>query len=99
MIKRQAYTGGAQVPEGWQVSDTFQHGARVLTPGTMLTIKGERGARFRFVRFVSAPPAPRRRTRREWIDVVGGTPGVIMDRSFRPDRIARVLKTTARKGT
>jgi len=80
-------------PAGWQVSDTYQLGRRELTrePATYVKIRGERGV-FRFMEHVSAPPAPRHRTRREWVYVVGGTAGVKMNRYFRPERIARAVK-------
>lgn len=78
-------------PDNWHVSASYQHGSQQLTPGRLLKIRGERG-QFRFLRHVMAEPADHRRKRREWIDVVGGTPGVTMFRSFRPDRIRRVLR-------
>lgn len=78
-------------PACWQVSASYQHGTRLVEPGQPLKISGERG-QFRFLRHVVVEPEDRRRKRREWIDVVGGTPGVTMFRSFRPDRIRRVLR-------
>lgn len=53
---------------------------RHLEPGTEVSIKGERG-RFRFVAHVVSDSGA------EWIDVIGGSKGVRMFRSFRPDRI------------
>lgn len=79
-------------PDNWHVSASYQHSPRQqLTPGTPVKIRGERGV-FTFVRYVVTEPADRRRKRAEWIDVIGGTPGVVMYRSFRPDRIGRVLR-------
>lgn len=90
LTKRAAYTGSA-VPPGWEVTASWPHGRAVITPGTVLKIRGERGT-FRFVRHVRVTPADRRRSPREWIDVIGGTPGVSMYRAFRPDRVAKILK-------
>jgi hypothetical protein len=85
LARKQAYRGQA-VPDGWVVSTELRHGRATLVPGTRLTISGERGAIFRFARHVLTPAG------REWIDVVGGTPGVEMTRSFRPEKISRVLR-------
>lgn len=79
-------------PHNWTVSTSYRHGTQELTPGRELTINGERGATFRFLRHVTVTPEDRRRKAREWIDVIGGSAGVQMYRSFRPDRIARVLR-------
>ncbi len=91
LAARSPYEGSA-VPPGWVVSETYQHGGRLLTAATYITIQGERGGVFRFVRHVLVPPAGRRRKPREWVDVIGGTAGVTMWRSFDPARIGRVVR-------
>lgn len=92
MTRRKTGYGATPHPPNWHVSESYQHGRRQLVPGTFLTIKGERGAVFHFVRHVVVEPADRRRKRREWIDVIGGPPGAHKWRSFRPDKIGRVLR-------
>lgn len=67
----------------WQVAETICVNGRHLVPGTEVSITGERG-RFRFVRHVRRPDGT------EWLDFVGGRPGVERARSFRPDRIKTV---------
>lgn len=52
---------------------------RTVTPGTELTIEGEKG-RFRFVRLVITDTS-------KWIDVIGGKVGHEKSRSFRPERV------------
>ena len=65
----------------WTVQDTFTFNGLVLTPGTRLSILRERGS-FTFLRYVTRPDG------HCWVDVIGGAPGTIKYRSFRPDRIA-----------
>jgi hypothetical protein len=89
MTRRRTGYDGPTVPDNWHVSTSFQVGRKQATPGRAVTIRGERGT-FRFVRHVVTEPADRRRKRREWIDVIGGTAGVTMFRSFTPDRIRKV---------
>jgi hypothetical protein len=67
----------------WTVQDNVRLNNCQLTPGTRLSILGERGS-FTFVRFVSRPDG------RCWLDVIGGAPGVTKFRSFRPARIGKV---------
>lgn len=68
----------------WTVSTTWKSpSGRILTPGTELSIRGERG-RFRFVKHVKRPNGV------EWIDVWGGRGNVESFRSFRPEAIRRV---------
>lgn len=95
MTKRSRGHAATPHPPNWHVSSSYQHGRQQLTPGRLLKIRGERG-QFRFVRHVVTEPTDRRRKRAEWIDVVGGTAGVVMWRSFRPDRISRVLRSVDR---
>jgi hypothetical protein len=93
LTKRRAIApSGPAHPAHWEVSYSYPAGRQMLEPGRELTITGERGATFRFVRHVKVPATGRLRKAREWIDVVGGTRGVVMDRAFRPDRIGRVLR-------
>lgn len=68
----------------WTRSEHFiAESGRHLSPGTEVSIKGERG-RFRFVSHTVTDKGV------EWIDVVGGPKGCSQWRSFRPDRIKRV---------
>jgi hypothetical protein len=91
LTHRKAYAGDTPRP-GREVSRAWDWQGKVLTfsPPTYLKIRGERGT-FRFIQHVTVAPHGRRRKAAEWIDVVGGTPGVVMDRAFYPDRIVRVL--------
>jgi len=77
------------VQSGWRAVGLYQANGRTLTPGVECTIAGERG-RFRFVRAVTSPSG------HVWLDFMGGTTGVTMWRSFRPDRVRtvhRIAKT------
>ena len=56
---------------------------RWLRPGVEFSVHGERG-RFRFLGHVDTGET-------EWIDAIGGTKGVRMHRSFRPDRVKKVF--------
>ena len=67
----------------WTYSTEYRHGTRLLKPGTVLSIKGERG-RWRFIQHIST------NTGVEWIDVASGDTCI---RSFRPDRI-RIVHTS-----
>lgn len=82
------------VDRGWITSDvyTMPNGKR-LTIGTEVTVRGERGARFRFVKHVRTPDG------REWLDLMGGPSKVTMWRSFRPERISRVFGVAKTKAT
>ena len=62
------------------------HGRRV-TPGTELSIRGERG-RYRFRHAVTSPSGA------HWIDVVGGPESMRRFRSFYPERVKRVHGAT-----
>lgn len=88
MTRRKRYTG-PEHPDWWQVSDTYRRGPRQeLTRGSQLKIKGVRGETFRFYNHVVVPPHGDKTEPVEWITVTGET-GF---RSFRPDRISRVLR-------
>ena len=71
-------------PENWTISYEYQveDSGRHLTPGTELSIVGERG-RFTFVKHVKTPTS-------EWLDVIGGVKNTKMFRSFSIDRVKRV---------
>jgi len=71
-----------EVHPDWVISDQIQINGRNVVVGTELSISSERG-RFRFIKHVTTPSA-------EWIDVIGGSTGVRMFRSFRPERVKRV---------
>lgn len=87
MTRRTRFSGPAH-PEWWQVSDTYRHGRQELTRGRALKIRGVRGATFKFWDYVVVPPHGDKTEPVEWITVTGET-GF---RSFRPDRISRVLR-------
>jgi hypothetical protein len=80
----------------WTISSHTRVNGRVVTPGTEVTIRGERG-RFRFVKHV------RNGAGNEWVDVYGGPKGHETLRSFRPARIRtvhrRATMRTARYAT
>lgn len=67
----------------WEVSESYSWNGRHLSPGTEVSITGERG-RFRFVKHVRRPNGV------EWVDFVGGPHGQESFRSFRPERIRTV---------
>ena len=66
-----------------EVATTWRRGARIVTPGVELSIRGERG-RFRFRQHVTT------RGGIEWIDVIGGPAGRDAFRSFRPEQVRTV---------
>lgn len=69
-------------PADWTVVTETRVNGRILTPGTEVSIRGERG-RFRFVKRVTNPRA-------DWLDFVGGKKGHAAFRSFGEDRVRRV---------
>lgn len=71
--------------EHWVVSDHYEVGNKMMLPGTEFSVSGERGARFRFLNHVVSGDA-------QWINCFGGPKGVVMWRSFRPERILRITK-------
>lgn len=79
-------------PADRTIATTYTANGRHITPGTELSIRGARG-RFRFVAHV------RTHAGAEWIDVYGGPQGRTAWRSFAPDRITRVHRTTKTRGT
>jgi hypothetical protein len=56
---------------------------RIVTYGTEVSIRGERG-RFRFIQAVETPSGA------QWLDFIGGPVKAEKWRSFRPDRVRRV---------
>lgn len=80
----------APVVRDWEVADTYAVGRRTLTTSSVIAVKGEKGATFRFLRHVRRPDGT------EWIDCVGGVKHGInetrMLRSFRPERISRIVR-------
>lgn len=75
------------VDNGWVTSDAYTlPNGRQLAAGATVTIQGERGGRFTFLSHVRRPDGA------EWLNVIGGASNVKMFRSFRPERISRVLK-------
>lgn len=87
MNRRKRYSGPAH-PEWWEVHQTYRRGRTELTRGRELKIQGVRGQTFRFWDYVVVPPHGDKTEPVEWITVTGET-GF---RSFRPDRISRVLR-------
>ena len=77
-------------PAGWEVLTRMKVHGRTVEPGTVLSIKGERGT-FRFTRLVR-----NRDNGASWIDCVGGTDqlhpktAVTMFRAFNPETIKTV---------
>ena len=75
--------------KGWETAQSYEHAGKSLTPGTLVSVRGERGAKFKFLSHVRTPDG------REWLNLVGGTTGVKMLRAFRPERISRVFRVRA----
>lgn len=73
-------------PADWEVTHEAKVNGRILTPGTEVKIRGERG-RFRFVKAVRTPTV-------YWLDFVGGVSHgrhqIKMWRSFAPERVKTV---------
>jgi hypothetical protein len=67
----------------WIKRDQYVVNRRTLSPGTEVSIRGERG-RFRFIQAVETPEGA------VWLDFIGGPAKAEKWRSFRPDRIRRV---------
>lgn len=70
-------------PLNWTITTEISINGRIVSPGTELSIKGERG-RFRFIQHVVNANGV------EWIDVVGGKKNYDMFRSFKLDRVKTV---------
>jgi hypothetical protein len=77
------------LPADWHEHDTATVNGRRLSPGTEVSVRGERG-RFRFIKRVTRDDG------REWLDFWGGPKGCANWRSFPPSQIRRVhrLNTT-----
>ena len=82
-FRRRLATGEDPTGEWVTTTEFIAPNGRHLSPGTEVSITGERG-RFRFQRHVVTEKGV------EWIDVIGGPKGSSQWRSFRPDRIKRV---------
>ena len=78
------------LPPDWVESLEAVVNGRTLTPGTEVSIRGERG-RFRFLKRVERPERGL-----EWLDFWGGPKGAENWRSFPLERVRTVhrLKTT-----
>jgi len=70
-------------PLNWVITTEISINGRNVSPGTELSIKGERG-RFRFMQHVVNANGV------EWIDVVGGRKNYDLQRSFKIDRVKTV---------
>ncbi|WAB10836.1 hypothetical protein SEA_TUCK_62 [Arthrobacter phage Tuck] len=71
------------LPADWHEHDSAEANGRHITPGTEVSIKGERG-RFRFLKRVT------RDSGAEWLDFWGGPKGCEAWRSFSADQTRRV---------
>lgn len=80
----------APLPPDWVESLEATVNGRILTPGTEVSIRGERG-RFRFMKRVTRPERGI-----EWLEFWGGPKHSEQWRSFYPDRVRRVhrIRTT-----
>lgn len=68
----------------------YRIGRKTLTPGSIVQIRGARGT-FTFVKATTS------HTGEVSLDFVGGVTGHYSFRSFRPDRVKKVLKYVARQ--
>ncbi|UJQ86853.1 hypothetical protein PQE16_gp63 [Arthrobacter phage Reedo] len=71
------------LPADWHEHDHAEANGRHISPGTEVSIRGERG-RFRFIKRVTRDDG------REWLDFWGGPKGCENWRSFSADRVRRV---------
>ncbi|QNO12721.1 hypothetical protein SEA_SNEK_61 [Arthrobacter phage Snek] len=71
------------LPADWHEHDSAEANGRHITPGTEVSIRGERG-RFRFIKRVTRDSGV------EWLDFWGGPKGCENWRSFRPEQVRRV---------
>ncbi|UIW13545.1 hypothetical protein PQD80_gp61 [Arthrobacter phage Lizalica] len=71
------------LPADWHEHDSAEANGRHITPGTEVSIRGERG-RFRFLKRVT------RDSGAEWLDFWGGPKGCESWRSFSASQIRRV---------
>jgi len=79
-------------PPDWIETTQTTVNGRLLTPGTEVSIRGERG-RFRFIKRVERPERGL-----VWLEFWGGPKGAAQWRSFAPDRVRtvhRINKTDA----
>lgn len=67
----------------WTRTTQTQINGRHVTPGTELTVSGQRG-RFRFLEHVTTEQGI------EWLWVIGGAKGYETFRAFRPEAVKRV---------
>jgi hypothetical protein len=72
--------------DGWVVSEECRINNKLVTSGTELSIRGERG-RFKFLKYVI-------NSEHEWIDVLGPTDQF---RSFRIDQVKTVHRINRRR--
>jgi hypothetical protein len=86
MVRRTKWRGPAY-PDWWEAYPAYRAGRREMSRGTPLKITGERGE-FRFWDYVKVPEHDGK-PEVEWITVTGP----YGFRSFRPERIGRVLRT------
>jgi hypothetical protein len=66
----------------WEVMFEYQHGKDLITPGTEIKFKGQRGS-YKFVKFVT-----NKNTGKKWIDCMSG--GVY--NSFYVDTLKGIIK-------
>jgi len=77
----------ATVPAHWDVAEVARVNGKVLTPGRVIRIRGDRGA-YAFLRHVRNTS-----TGAEWLDVRDTATGAL--RAFHADRVRLVTRKTA----
>lgn len=83
MTPRRKAKRQSRIPAGWTIETETRVNGRILTPGTEVSIKGERG-RFRFVKRVRTDKGA------DWLDFIGGPVNAPSWRSFGEERVKRV---------
>ena len=83
-------------PADWTVETYIVVNGRIVRPGTEVSVTGEPG-RFRFVKKVTTDSG------KTWVDLIGPIPRNPLRarsawRSFRPERIRTVHRTTRTRG-
>jgi hypothetical protein len=72
----------------WRIQEEYRLSPRrVLKPGVVVTIKGQRGGQFRY-QYAQI----HNETGAVSLAFVGGRNGHIMDRAFRPEQVGRILR-------
>lgn len=82
MVKRKQLETTNPKEERWSIAYRYEYeGGKALEVGTTFSCRGERGKKYRFIKFVTTDGGEC------WIDCFGGASGYGQSRSIHPDRV------------